>query len=105
MSYVLAEIDSGGYIYGFENSAMQRRMVHRETLHMNNWPACLRLLKEAKVHLTPMSPMGNPMIILGLREDGGVSHVWTTDENRPAVTERLRTWRTCYGAWPVRRLN
>lgn len=102
--YLPVFIDPGGYI--LEPVLPSRVVVHRETRLLHGHTCCLPTLSEAKGWEPPfiisddMAPA-----ILELTPEGGGSAVWVKPDLRSETEHRLRRWRGCYGAWPVRTLS
>lgn len=103
--YLLVDIDKGGFIRSLFNPATfgGRTMVHRETRNMQQWAGCFDLLREASAAASELER--EDVAILSLTDEGGGDAVWVRDEQREVVSERLRIWKGCYGAWPLRRLS
>lgn len=102
--YLLADINSGGYIKSlFQPAEYGRETVHRETRGMDQWAGCYEKLDQAKAAAAEQGR--EDVAILGLTDEGGVSHVWLRESQRELWVERLKVFKGCYGAWPIRKLN
>lgn len=103
MSYIIVEVDSGGYVKTI-TPGHGNRVIHKETKGMLHYLPCQNLLDDA-IDLLRRFVSRRDYCILGLTEDGGGKELWMTDEQRELIEPRLNKWRGCYGGWPIRRLN
>jgi len=107
-SYILAKIDTGGYITCEDRTSWDsrsgRKIVHKQTIDLdkNDHIRCFARLDMAKEALRDEE---SESFILGLNDEGAAESIYCAPELEPTVKNRLKIWSGCYGSWPVRKLN
>lgn len=104
--YLPVHIDQGGYIYCLDANGQRGRMVHRETRNMHR--VCCSTFSEAVDHMltcekeSMRDAYGATVGVLELTPDGGGQAIWVPTPSLKEWDSRLKFWKGCYGAWPLR---
>lgn len=109
MSYILAEIDSNGFLRaesGVEGMhyGCSPTVIHKTTVDLDKTEGIrvFDYLKSAKVEWPGPE---TDSVILNLDEQGAAANIWMAEAQTERLTSRLKIWSGCYGAIKVRKLN